>query len=686
MIEQLDLLGRTAELARTFGIDFFAVLTRGSQYRVESMMARLAHTQNYLLLTCSKEEVANQPAMECLPLVMEPESRMYTSPVIVLDFQSLYPSQVIAYNLCFSTCLGKTKHYDGEFEAPAGPAAAAAGVRLGIRDVYAPPSFGLAREELGLDVDKLVITPNGTAFAPPEARLGILPRLLREILDTRVMVKGAMKRTPRDDMVTQRILNARQFGLKLIANVTYGYTAAGFSGRMPMAELADAIVQSGRETLERAIRLVEATPSWGARVVYGDTDSLFVLCEGKTREEAFRIGAEIARAVTAANPPPVTLKLEKVYQPCFLITKKRYVGFKYEDPSQSQPEFDAKGIETVRRDTCPAVAKCMERALRIVFATKDLSQVKAYLTRQWTKILSNRVNIQDFVFAKEVRLGTYSPKAAVAPPAAIVAAKQMALDPRAEPKFGERVPYVVVYGEPGARLVDLVVPPHALVESQGQLRLHGLYYITKQILPALERVFSLVGADLRAWMNDLPRPQRMMPQKRSLAALPLDPPAARIGPAGGGGPGATDVGTSIWGPMPMTRGGARSRGTIDRYYLSRHCAVCDGLTSAARPLCDECIAQPDRAIATLAIRVARLERQHARLVRICAACGGGGASDASLRMLGAGGSARGPLLVPCGGVACESLDCGVYFERRKTGQELAAAQALLGAGERTLQC
>jgi DNA polymerase zeta len=40
-------------------------------------------------------------------------------------------------------------------------------------------------------------------------------------------------------------LNARQFGLKLLANVTYGYTAASFSGRMPCAELADAIVQVG---------------------------------------------------------------------------------------------------------------------------------------------------------------------------------------------------------------------------------------------------------------------------------------------------------------------------------------------------------------------------------------------------------------------------------------------------------
>lgn len=43
-------------------------------------------------------------------------------------------------------------------------------------------------------------------------------------------VKGAMKRAPKSAKVLLRCLNARQFGLKLIANVTYGYTAAGFSG------------------------------------------------------------------------------------------------------------------------------------------------------------------------------------------------------------------------------------------------------------------------------------------------------------------------------------------------------------------------------------------------------------------------------------------------------------------------
>lgn len=51
-------------------------------------------------------------APECIPLVMEPESRFYSDPVIVLDFQSLYPSMIIAYNYCFSTCLGKVSRLD----------------------------------------------------------------------------------------------------------------------------------------------------------------------------------------------------------------------------------------------------------------------------------------------------------------------------------------------------------------------------------------------------------------------------------------------------------------------------------------------------------------------------------------------------------------------------------------------
>lgn len=49
--------------------------------------------------------------------------------------------------------------------------------------------------------------------------------------------------------------------------------------------------------------------------------------------------------------------VSQVYLPCILQTKKRYVGYMYESLDQKEPVFDAKGIETVRRDGCPAVSK-----------------------------------------------------------------------------------------------------------------------------------------------------------------------------------------------------------------------------------------------------------------------------------------------------------------------------------------
>ncbi len=119
--------------------------------------------------------------------------------------------------------------------------------------------------------------------------------------------------------------HARQLALKLLANVTYGYTAAGFSGRMPCAEVADAIVSTARATLERAAALVEAPDApWApARVVYGDTDSLFVRLPARGAAAAWAAGEAMAAAVTRANARPIELKLEKVYVGTLLAAKKK---------------------------------------------------------------------------------------------------------------------------------------------------------------------------------------------------------------------------------------------------------------------------------------------------------------------------------------------------------------------------
>lgn len=75
--------------------------------------------------------------------------------------------------------------------------------------------------------------------------------------------------------------------------MTYGYTAAGFSGRMPCAEIADSIVQCGRSTLEKAISYVNAHDKWKAKVIYGDTDRYAVIlllemgCKSRANQNSF---------------------------------------------------------------------------------------------------------------------------------------------------------------------------------------------------------------------------------------------------------------------------------------------------------------------------------------------------------------------------------------------------------------
>ncbi|KAF8216234.1 hypothetical protein K438DRAFT_1901886 [Mycena galopus ATCC 62051] len=454
----------TAEFARVFGVDFFSVISRGSQFKVESFMFRIAKPESFVLLSPSKQDVGRQNAAEAMPLVMEPLSTFYTDPVLVLDFQSLYPSIMIANNYCYSTFLGRIHDFQGR-------------QKFGVTELDLRP--GLV-ETL---YDHINVSPNGYMFVKKEVRQGLLGRMLIELLETRVMVKQAMKGV-KGDKALRRILDARQLGLKYIANVTYGYTSATFSGRMPAVEIADSIVQSGRETLEKAIMTINSTEKWGAKVVYGDTDSVFMQVlsrhlPGKTKDQAFRIGYEISDTITASNPAPIKLKFEKVYLPC--------------------PVFDAKGIETVRRDGVLAQKKMTETCLKILFRTQDLSEVKDYCYRSWQKLLEGKASVEDFIFAKEVKMGTYSDKGPP-PPGAVLAARQ-AITEGTEPQYSERVPYVICRGPPNSRLVDRVAAPLDVLKNR--------ILFSRVLIPPLDRILSLTGCDVRKWYLDMPKPKSL---------------------------------------------------------------------------------------------------------------------------------------------------------------------------------
>lgn len=166
---------------------------------------------------------------------------------------------MIAYNLCYSTCLGRLKEFMGTNRLGTSSLAVPPGCLTLLKDLItcthsSHPSCAFETEPCP------AVSPNGLMFLKPQVRRSMLSKMLTEILDTRVMVKKSMKLVDDVDRALIKLLNARQLGLKFIANVTYGYTSATFSGRMPCVEIADAIVQTGRETLER-VRSNSSGPS-----------------------------------------------------------------------------------------------------------------------------------------------------------------------------------------------------------------------------------------------------------------------------------------------------------------------------------------------------------------------------------------------------------------------------------------
>ncbi|CCK72263.1 DNA-directed DNA polymerase KNAG_0J01820 [Huiozyma naganishii CBS 8797] len=595
-----DFIARTTEFSRLLGIDFHSVYHRGSQYRVESFLRRICGSENFLLLSPSKIAVKEQKALECVPLIMEPESAFYKSPLVVLDFQSLYPSVMVAQNYCYSTMIGKVGDLNLEDN------------KIGVTKVH------LEKGVLKILKDDVNISPNGIVYVKPDIRKSMLAKMLTEILDLRVMVKKTMSQLDDPPASLKKQLNNRQVALKLLANVTYGYTSASFSGRMPCSELADSIVQTGREILQKAIDLIEMNDHWGAKVVYGDTDSLFVYLPGKSKEDAFRIGEEISIAVSKANPAPIFLKFEKVYHPSILVSKKRYVGYAFEKRNQKEPIFDAKGIETIRRDGHPAQQKIVEKSLRLLFDTKDLSAVKKYVQEQFTKIEENNVSIQDFCFAKEVKLGAYKSEQ-TAPPGAVVAARQNEHDHRAHPQYKERIPYVVIRGKAGDTLRSRSISPAEFLANPNCL-LDAEYYIMKTLVPPLSRLFNIMGINVTEWTYDLTRFNRHSAVGNKLT---------------------DNVGTS---------------------QLCTNCST-NVISSENSLLCLKCEQDRSGTVANLLIdKLSRVETM-SRLDTVCRVCSYKYSRDASYQ----GESfAR----------SCESYDCPIYYQRIKADRKLIDNNAI----------
>lgn len=615
LFSHFEIINRTCERSRVVGVDFMSSLTRGSQFQVESIMCKLSKRENFLLISPSRSQVSHQNALEQIPLVMEPKSAFYTDPVCVFDFRSLYPSIIIAYNLCFSTCIGRVEHFMGKN-------------RVGIKEDHRLQRGILA--DVGLE--NIYIAPNGVGYVSPKIRKSLLAQMLGEILDTRFMINDSRKQMAKTlGARTDRNLNSQQLAMKFIANVTYGYASASFSGRMPCAELADSIVLAGKELLTWSMRKAESMTQWGIKpeVVYGDTDSLFVRFPGVSVEQAFRMGTELASIITSSTPDPIHLKLEKIYSPSILLTKKRYVGRAFESPRDlTESRFDAKGIETIRRDGVPIIQKIERRVLDILFDTKDLSKVKSYLYNKWRRILGGHILPQNFCFARQVKLGAYRSDETDElhlPGGAVVSLRAMRTGERVAPQYRERVSFIVTLGAPGSLITERVMSPEEFMRTPNA-KIDAEYYIRKVIIPPLERLFNLLGANVEDWYNKMPRVIKTVNRTCTRPGVP--PSVELVGPT-----------------------------------VSDSCVVCEyeRRSPETAPLCQECARRKPMAKLVLGTKLHQHEQKLAAAYLTCKLCCGSTVPAP-------------PLSHPC-----ESMECPVFYERE------SATQAFVESRENYLQ-
>jgi len=698
LFDALDILGRAGEAARLSNVEFSQSLPgiRGSQYKVEGVLLRALQSVNssekgdkgvnrlsdirlggltgsshetqsqsqspkkhirgdiskdggYFFYSPSKSDCSpgGQEALECQALTLEPRSGFYTDPIVVCDFTALYPSLVIAYNLCYSTVAGKLEYHStrremrqrGRTTKRIGPFQYSERRTAVVLNKY--------MESLHVDKkkrkrkDRAYAAPTGTVFVAENVVKGVLPQVLDEMLSTRAMLKKAAKeykkRVPNLSPSVLRQIEARQLALKYVANVTYGYTSATFSGRSAAPLVADAIVECGRRTLSNAIALANA---WGkdadgrwanAEVLYGDTDSIFVRLPGRSTSEAFAFGEEFCQAVTESNPPPVQLKLEKVYMGSLLQTKKKYCGMMYESANQQRPVFEAKGIETVRKDQCALTQRVLRNALISVFE-RGVQAAKEYINEQWALIHSGKLPVSEFILTGRVRSRYRGGK--IGPVQAALARRLAEIDPGRVVRHKERLPYVIV-ASPGMkfRLRENVLTPLELLEQWDSYSIHISYYTTKHVNAALQRCFGLnpFNINIASWYESSSKPRMRI---------------------------------HYW---PDSRSASCSM--ISKYFGSDTCSLCGKRTKSKGKsravVCNSCQQDSVVAVCTALTRLNETQQQANSLAAICSDCNGtleDAGSFAREEVSSAKGK-RNKLSNPMANCIC--IDCPITYKRHK---------------------
>ena len=452
LLAKLCQIQNQIEMAKACWVPLAFLSERGQQIKVFSQMAYKARELNFIIPTIRVPKFPTADDGYQGATVLEAQTGAYYSPITALDFASLYPSIMCAHNLCYSTLVMDPK-YDNlpgvEYE-----------------------TFGDFRFAQGVT--------------------SLLPTILTDLKAFRKKAKKLMAQAEGTPM--EAVYNGQQLAYKISMNSIYGFTGAS-KGMLPLVAIASTVTLRGRQMIEETKNYVEANFP-GAKVRYGDTDSVMVEfdVQGRKGQDAidysWEQGELAAEQCTKLFKAPNDLELEKIYFPYVLYSKKRYAARMYEKNRDGKVVFkkiDVKGLQVVRRDSCPYVRETLKKLLELILESSDPRPAIELARNNARDLMGGNVPMEKLMMSKQLASDYKVPMAHVA-----VRDKIRARAPGSEPQQGDRVPFVIVKG-PG-KMYEKAEDPAWVREKS--VPLDYQYYFTNQFKkPVQDLLEPLVSAE-----------------------------------------------------------------------------------------------------------------------------------------------------------------------------------------------
>jgi len=253
LILKLSILPNYMEMAKATYVPMQWLLLKGQQCKVFSLIVKEASKSNYLV------PINHAPNNEEFKgaTVLSPLIGMYYDPIAGLDFASLYPSIMMAYNMCYSTIITTPKmmEYVKKNNIP----------HETIEWDEEPETESLVQNKKHHSFTFVQIEDNNGVELEKGTR-GLLGIILLKLSKGRKETKKLMK--SENDPFIYEVLNGKQLAQKVTMNSIYGFTGVR-NGMLPLKAIAASVTAVGRRTIDKTSQI--AGEEFGALTVYGDS-------------------------------------------------------------------------------------------------------------------------------------------------------------------------------------------------------------------------------------------------------------------------------------------------------------------------------------------------------------------------------------------------------------------------------